>query len=997
MPENRRKFFFLTFVVTTIVSISLSFGTPVRSQESEETEIKAAIEQLSDPEKYQEAIYSLEKMGVKAVPDLIKAIENGNQSIRVNSIHILHTIGINAEAAIPSLLKTLAKDKTWEVRRNAAFAIGEIGLDREGVTQGLLNALQDDKKIVQYNASIALGKIDFKSENREKAIAKLHQTLFNINQDTEIENRYLELGVAYALVHLGVEPSDLIPILIKGLEYPNEISSDAIKTLTKIHEPAVDALIDASQNPNKIVRRNSVIALGDIQPVHQNTLSLFVDLLEDPDYIVRQNSALFISRASAANTKNILDTLIKTLENEPKWQVRQNLVGSLSNFGSNTKSVVPLLIKILEDENERSEVKTNAALSLGQIGQDAKNALPTLIEILKNKKEHWLVRQNAASALSKIGMNNEEALPVLIEILENKNEPWTVRQNSASAIGSMGSKAKSAIPILAENLEESKWEIRSNAALSLGQIGKDAKDTIPMLTKLLDDSEWKVRLITLSSLGEMGKNSKGQVSEIIQVFNHDEHGRVRANAARTLAKIFEDDLKNSSTSYLNQGIQELEKILLYLEQYKSEFVDYKKALNDSGETVAKAIESLKTERDSRYADRFFLWLNKYPWLFLVFGYILVPVLNVILFGLRPLWLLKIHNSLPLAFRLQGGSQLGGLRVFMRWILWTQLFAYRPKVLDAWIDRYIESARERFQEKNTVKERHIYIPLQIKYNQQIKNSIVGRDLQAEFNKARACLLIYGEGGIGKTSLACQIAQWSMSENSTERIAKHKMIPLLLEENFLDIEQPFLEAVRGQLQELINDRTPIPDELLNNLLQKKRLLVIVDRLSELSNKTQEAICPDYSQFPANALIVTSRFEEKFGNLIKSKISPCRLEKQTLSFFMESYLKERGERALELFSNVEFFNACRDLCHLLEDIKSNKGRSTTALFVKLYAEVLISKYEERSQNQISSNMPCNIADLMFEYINQLNQAVEDRQWDNREVQKDIKAVAWECLQGN
>jgi hypothetical protein len=48
----------------------------------------------------------------------------------------------------------------------------------------------------------------------------------------------------------------------------------------------------------------------------------------------------------------------------------------------------------------------------------------------------------------------------------------------------------------------------------------------------------------------------------------------------------------------------------------------------------------------------------------------------------------------------------------------------------------------------------------------------------FTRRRACLLIWGEGGSGKTSLACQLGRWALAEERSERLCEHVMLPVLI---------------------------------------------------------------------------------------------------------------------------------------------------------------------------------------------------------------------------
>jgi hypothetical protein len=50
------------------------------------------------------------------------------------------------------------------------------------------------------------------------------------------------------------------------------------------------------------------------------------------------------------------------------------------------------------------------------------------------------------------------------------------------------------------------------------------------------------------------------------------------------------------------------------------------------------------------------------------------------------------------------------------------------------------------------------------------------------------------------------------------------------------------------------------------------VIITDLSELSQSTQSSIRPSSADFPANALVVTSRVEEVLAGVGKTVIHPC-----------------------------------------------------------------------------------------------------------------------------
>ncbi|NJP12490.1 MAG: NACHT domain-containing protein [Leptolyngbyaceae cyanobacterium RU_5_1] len=158
------------------------------------------------------------------------------------------------------------------------------------------------------------------------------------------------------------------------------------------------------------------------------------------------------------------------------------------------------------------------------------------------------------------------------------------------------------------------------------------------------------------------------------------------------------------------------------------------------------------------------------------------------------------------------------------------------------------------------------------------------LQSTFAKNQFQLLIAGEGGVGKTSLACQIARWAMAEDETERLCKHPVMPVLIEDELESTETKnfLLKTITKQLQNLRVEEEFVSEELLKQLLKKRRVLVIVDHLSEMNEITQKAIkeLPD-TDLPINALVITSR--KKKGVLHKHIAIPIESRTRRILFYL------------------------------------------------------------------------------------------------------------------
>ncbi|WP_313931118.1 HEAT repeat domain-containing protein [Nostoc sp. FACHB-133] len=638
---------------------------------------------------------------------------------------------------------------------------------------------------------------------------------------------------------------------------------------------------------------------------------------------------------------------------------------------STDSKIAPLIEKLIDND---AHIRSLAADALVNIGSAA---VPSLIEALKNQDIN--LRWHAASVLGDLGAEAAPAVPALSAALQD--EDGQVRLYATLALGNIGTAAKAAVPSLMAALQDKEQFVRIYVPSALRKIGVEAKVAVPVLTAALKDKNPTVRYNSAYALGAMGTEAVSAVPNLIALLN-DSQFYVRLGAIKGLGGIaagFQDKANALPTSKLQKVISDFEEVLITIQKYKDKFTETDIKL------IRRPLNALKAEKETRLFDRVLESLFKHKLLLGIAAYlILLPSIWLILLQVAPLWLLKINNALKpyTDFSLPFIS----VNVPLRYVLFVGWFHYHPRVLDAWVAKYIKAAREQFPKKDTVSSRACYIPIPVVLDGTTVPQLMNENLRSTFEKQRSCLVIGGEGGVGKTSLACRIAGWAMAEDEDQQLCKHLMLPVLLEEEFRVTEgkSPLLEAIRGQLQALIDEPEPICQELLLRLLRKKRILVIVDRFSEMNATTREAIEPESPEFPVNALVITSRIEEKLGRVNKTIIKPLRIEANKLSSFMEAYLMQRGKR--DRFTDQEFFDACNRLSLMVGQ------NNITVLLAKLYAEQLIASKDVTSN---ISALPENIPNLMLGYVNELNRDVTDNQFDDRTVHQIAKTIAWECLQ--
>lgn len=369
----------------------------------------------------------------------------------------------------------------------------------------------------------------------------------------------------------------------------------------------------------------------------------------------------------------------------------------------------------------------------------------------------------------------------------------------------------------------------------------------------------------------------------------------------------------------------------------------------------------------------------------------------------------LANILPAQVRI---SQVS---IVLRWIICIAPFEKRGKVIDAWIERHMHRIREKFEMLESVSTRAAYheLPLVIDGKTQSHLTIAeARRLlsldSAENEQDKGVLVIHGEGGTGKTTLACQIARWALATTSTHRLSpSHPVVPILIERDLDPLERgpngatldgKFLGAVRDELHRLCAGRARADDELVLTLLKAKRLMVILDHASEMSECSRTLLSRvRATNFPAELIIITSRFEERDIDVARRIHTPLVRGIATASdlywrFLREAHLREYGEPLTDERNEVAE-KSLGDLKVILQ------GRSVTVLLVKLFADYVHSLYSTREYESVEGP-PRTVPQVMqwqvrsaARYAARLDGKVPETRL-LEETLADSKIVAWECV---
>jgi hypothetical protein len=320
------------------------------------------------------------------------------------------------------------------------------------------------------------------------------------------------------------------------------------------------------------------------------------------------------------------------------------------------------------------------------------------------------------------------------------------------------------------------------------------------------------------------------------------------------------------------------------------------------------------------------------------------------------------------------------------------YLQHTEILDAWVERTLEVADRNFRAWPPYHERQTYVPLPVLQDGQAVPNLTPHHLQSVFQRGRCMVFIGAEGGAGKTTLACQLALWGMAGNPGDRLCpEHRMVPVLIGPGIgfdpLRELSRLGDTIRGHHQRLVEAPDSIPDDLFEKLLRHKRLVVILDGLSEMvqapaSDASKEAR-PRNPAFAVTALIITSRQHDSALEPLDVIIEPMRLDTDHLLPFLNAYLAAAG---MNRVSDAALYRACTRLAEMVAT-----ERGITPLLARLYAEQLIDP--ARGDANVRE-LPTNIPELMLRYLNSLNRDRANSDPDNPTVHLAAMVVAWPCL---
>jgi len=227
---------------------------------------------------------------------------------------------------------------------------------------------------------------------------------------------------------------------------------------------------------------------------------------------------------------------------------------------------------------------------------------------------------------------------------------------------------------------------------------------------------------------------------------------------------------------------------------------------------------------------------------------------------------------------------------------------------AWIARHLERAVKTFEGSSFARERRAYgevraSVLVVDAARELPKGVGLEDMRELVSPVAAdpklVLWIRGQGGVGKSHLACRVARW---------LAKQALLPQPAIVVILDGNAETREALDAMIRErleALTQATDINGDLITNLLASGSVVLLFDGLTERSPRTMETIKAYLESPQAPALtLCTARSQHSFTARRSITIEPMPLDASELLPFLSSYrlsLSQDARRSEDLLEPV------------------------------------------------------------------------------------------------
>jgi len=444
---------------------------------------------------------ALNSIGPPAIPHLIKALENDEQTIQIlvadiltnidpNAaaeesldilieimqdelstyrhaiIDIMHRMGPSAQKAAPHLLKMVQKsDRTTKLQ--ALEALQAIKpTDSRTITE-LMEMLKQPYQEIRRFAVDILQTIEFNDEQKLTVLNKI-LTDSNFEQDPQ--------DVSAALVNILIDPYEIIPLFQDvlaelvgsrlsgpplGAGYPSWGIGYPVAPIP-LHTSIIDSA--GSLDPDliavelSILRQTAILSLAKIAPesIDNERIDAIIDNLQKKD----DSIPVVTGRIS----------IDQSIHRQQQQKARVLAAYTLGQIGPSVKHVTEDLKKSLETPDNFTRIAIAWALTKIAPETELQHALDIITAAFDQPDPY--IRQKVICALQDIGVVNDQVINILIRAVES--EDYEIQLAAIDTLALFGPAAQNAVPAALERVADNSFlDISIAAREALKKIKKN--------------------------------------------------------------------------------------------------------------------------------------------------------------------------------------------------------------------------------------------------------------------------------------------------------------------------------------------------------------------------------------------------------------------------------------------------------------------------------------------------------------------------------------------
>ena len=469
--------------------------------------VKVLIKQLKNSRTKGAAVAELSKMGTVAVEGIVAALLDKSSGLYAPQAQsLLVAMGPGAVKDVAAMLR----NRDVSIRKVALKTLAEFGPVAESAVGDIVKILDSPdpsaQTILRRYAAMALGRIGPASAAGVPALAQCLE-------DREDFHGFLRHAAIVALGRIGPPAKDASMDLAKVLandRYRADRRQAAALTLGLIAEPA-DVVVPAlrlalQENPNTLIAREAVLALGKMGPA----------------------------------AKDAVDDIVKSLDTKA---VGYRGLQALAAVGPDAKGAIGELTRRLADK--KVENRKYAAEALGRIGPAAKASIPALVKAFRPLEDSDPFRVAIVVAIARLEGYPSRAVPFLKKCIDSSSP--AISSAAFTALGQLGDKGRGAVGALVIMTE--KPDLRPGgkpwqAIEALGNMGEVAAPAASYLIKIIEaraetrgSPDKPIRLAAIEAVAKISPKDRTVLAALKKAAESDPNLNARCLAMKTLAML----------------------------------------------------------------------------------------------------------------------------------------------------------------------------------------------------------------------------------------------------------------------------------------------------------------------------------------------------------------------------------------------------------------------------------------------------------------------------